>query len=30
MAMDPATPFIIVRVEADERVVGLYEIEAEP
>ena len=27
MAMDPATPFIIVRVEADERVVGLYEIE---
>jgi len=27
MAMDPATPFIIVRVEGDERIVGLFEIE---
>ena len=28
MAMDPATLFIIVRVEADERVVGLFKIES--
>jgi len=27
MAMDPSTPFIIVRIEADERVVGLFELE---
>ena len=27
MAMDPATPFIIVQVEDDARIVGLFEIE---